>query len=42
MLEGWVGDYAVYFLRHDMTPERPYGITVGLDKQNYFPLFLWL
>lgn len=40
MLSGKVGDYEVWVVRQDVTPEKPYVITVGLDKGNYFPLFL--
>jgi hypothetical protein len=40
VLDGMVGDYPVYVLRQDKQKEKPYTITVGLDKHNYFPLFL--
>lgn len=40
VLDGMVGDYPVYVLRQDKKKEKPYTITVGLDKHNYFPLFL--
>ena len=40
VLDGMVGEYAVYALRQDVTKDKPYTITVGVDKRNYFPLFL--
>lgn len=40
VLDGIVGNYSVYVLRQDKLKEKPYTITVGVDKRNYFPLFL--
>ena len=46
VLNGMVGSDAdgegqpVYVLRQTKQPEKPYTITVGLDKECYFPLFL--
>jgi outer membrane lipoprotein-sorting protein len=40
VLNGSVGDYDVYVLRQDPHTQKPYTITVGLDKRNYFPLYL--
>lgn len=40
ILSGMVGDYDVWVVRQDATTEKPYVVTVGLDKTNYFPLFL--
>lgn len=40
VLSGKVGDYDVWVLRQHAIQEKPYVITVGLDKRNYFPLFL--
>jgi outer membrane lipoprotein-sorting protein len=40
VLNGSVGDVDVYVLRQDPHSQKPYTITVGLDKRYYFPLFL--
>ena len=40
VLNGTVGDTEVYVLRQDPHTQKPYTITVGLDKRNYFPLYL--
>ncbi len=40
VLKGSVGDTEVYVLRQDPHTQKPYTITVGLDKRNYFPLYL--
>lgn len=40
VLDGVVDGLAVYQLRQLAFPEKPYTITVGLDKRNYFPVFL--
>jgi hypothetical protein len=40
VLDGTVGKYPVYALRQDAQKDKPYTITVGLDKQNYMPIFL--
>ena len=40
LLTGLVGDQEVYILRQSTSQDKPYTITVGLDKTNYFPLFL--
>lgn len=40
LLAGLVGDQEVHILRQNTSQEKPYTITVGLDKANFFPLFL--
>jgi hypothetical protein len=40
VLDGVVDGLEVYQLRQLAFPEKPYTITVGLDKRNYFPVFL--
>lgn len=40
ILNGLVGDIEVSILRQTVQPEKPYTITVGLDKANDFPVFL--
>jgi len=40
VLDGVVDGVEVYQLRQLAFPEKPYTITVGLDKRNYFPVFL--
>jgi outer membrane lipoprotein-sorting protein len=40
VLQGTVGEFEVYVLRQDPHTQKPYTITVGLDKRNYFPLYL--
>lgn len=40
VLDGVVDGIDVYQLRQLAFPEKPYTITVGLDKRNYFPVFL--
>jgi hypothetical protein len=40
VLDGMVDSIEVYQLRQLAFPEKPYTITVGLDKTNYFPVFL--
>ncbi|MDQ3024706.1 MAG: hypothetical protein M3R04_10080 [bacterium] len=40
VLSGRVGNSEAWMLRHDMTLQKPYIITVGIDKKTWFPLFL--
>lgn len=40
VLNGQVGKAEVWALRQDLTAEKPYVITVGVDKRSYFPLYL--
>ncbi|MCC7479432.1 hypothetical protein IT575_13390 [bacterium] len=40
VLDGQVGERRVYILRRDPVKGRNYTITVGVDRQNYFPLYL--
>lgn len=40
VLSGRVGKYETWMLRQDMVLTKPYIITVGIDKQTWFPLFL--
>lgn len=40
VLNGQVGQTEVWALRQDVTREKPYLITVGVDKQTYFPVYL--
>jgi hypothetical protein len=40
VLSGRVGKYQTWMLRQDMVLTKPYIITVGIDKQTWFPLFL--
>ncbi len=40
VLDGQVGERKVYVLRRDPVKGREYTVTVGIDRQNYFPLYL--
>jgi outer membrane lipoprotein-sorting protein len=40
VLEGTFNGVPVYYLRQDVTHDKPYLITVGLRKDNYYPSFL--
>jgi hypothetical protein len=40
VLDGQYQGAAVYILRQDVTKEKPYLVTVGLRKDNSFPVFL--
>jgi hypothetical protein len=40
VLDGKFQGAAVYILRQDVTKEKPYLVTVGLRKDNSFPVFL--
>lgn len=40
VLSGRVGKYETWMLRQDMAINKPYMITVGIDKKTWFPLFL--
>jgi len=40
VLSGRVGKYETWMLRQDMVINKPYIITVGIDKATWFPVFL--